>query len=525
MIFRKPFAFFIKHFKFVHLVLMLCAIFLVIKTNHILSFFLEYMDIMTISPGSSISTDLFSSTLLFSIIIIIVGSSLVAFLMKNKEKPILFYAINIMIYLFLAVVYSISYHIVQSLEVGLVDIRTLKLLQDFLVVVFILQIFSVIILGVRTLGFDVKKFNFERDLEVLNITSEDNEEVELNVEFDVDKLKRNARKKIRHLKYVYAENKLILNIVLGIFLGILIVLTYLQIGVYHKTYLENHNFRVANYQMNIKNTYIVTKDYHGNTIDDDATFVLAEIQLTGNSKRKFEKARLALQINNHLFYHQKDYKEEFIDLGNIYLSEYLDTEKQNYLFVFKIPNSYKNKKMTLKYCDYNNKTVSIRIKPNRFSKSKTYSFDLGEAVSFEDSILKNTTLQIESVKIQNIMKHEYDFCLEKNQCTKSYEYIVPTYTGNSDKSLLKIVGKLKLDGLKQLDNIHDLFDFIQIYGTFRYTLNGKEKEMTMDLKQVKPHKNVDSDTYYIEIEKEMEEADHIYLDFHIRDKVYQYTVK
>ena len=90
MILRKPFAFFIKHFRFIHLILAICAIYLITKTNQVLSFYLEYMDIMSISPSTSVSTDLFNSMLWISTIVIILGSILIAFLMKFKKSQFVF---------------------------------------------------------------------------------------------------------------------------------------------------------------------------------------------------------------------------------------------------------------------------------------------------------------------------------------------------------------------------------------------------------------------------------------------------
>ena len=167
MILRKPFAFFIKHFRFIHLILAICAVYLITKTNAILSFYLEYMDIMSISPGTSVSTDLFNSMLWISTIVIILGSILIAFLMKFKKKPIRFYKINIIVYIVLILIYIFAHGTIKSLEIGLVDIRTLKMVQDFLVIAMILQVPSTISLVIRALGFDIKKFDFERYLEEL----------------------------------------------------------------------------------------------------------------------------------------------------------------------------------------------------------------------------------------------------------------------------------------------------------------------------------------------------------------------
>lgn len=527
MILRKPFAFFIKHFRLIHLILTICAIFLIIKTNHILNFFLEYMDFMMSSPGSSVSTDLFGSLLFISIVIIIIGSNLIAFLMKKKGKPILFYIINIVIYILLGIMYIFSYSMIGSLEIGMVEIRTLKLFQDFLSITFILQIISVVALVIRTLGFDIKKFNFDRDLEELNTSSDDNEEVEINLEVDVDQFKRNIRKKVRHFKYVYAENKNILNIVFGVLGFVLIVILYLQIGVYHRVYHQNQNFKTTTYQMNVSSSYAVTTDLNGSVIDPNTTFVLAEIKLKGLSLRdiKFQKARISLQIKDHVFYHKKEYLDEFSDLGTVYSNQKFNNETKTYLFVFQIPNDYKNKRMVLQYKDIDNKTIRIRLKPNHFDHNKSYQYNLGDIISFKNSILKNTIIQINNAKVYEKIKHKYRFCLDQNTCSDSYEYLVPTYTGTYDKALLKIEGKLKLDDKKQIDGVQNMYQFIERYGTFSYIINGKEKKMKTQIKQVKPHKNTNNDTYYIEVDKEMISADHITLHFNIRDKEYNCNVK
>lgn len=520
MILRKPFAFFIKHFKLIHLILTICAIFLAIQTGHILSFFLEYTDFMNVQTAT-IMSNLFHPLLLICVMIMILGSLLIFGIMKNKKKPAIFYVVNIVIYLFLAGLYLYSYYTISSLDVGFINIKTLKLLQDVFVITILFQVINIIILMVRTLGFDIKKFDFEKDIQELEITSEDNEEIEIKLEFDFDQLKTNVRKNIRHLKYAYVENKFILNIIMVIVISIFLVFVYRQIAINNRVYKEGRNFQVTGYQMNVLDTYTVTTDYSGEVIDSEAAFVIAKINLktSQTSNPKFQKARLALKIKDHLFYHQKEYKIEFRDLGNIYQNQRISNDFQSYIFVFKIPKGYQKKKMTLAYFDPNQK-IKIKIKPETFSNPKTYQYQLGDLVHFDDSMLKNMTLQITDVKIQNTFKSKYQFCLDTKHCTNSYEYLIPTYTGNKDKSLLKIVGKVEKQKEEQ-----DLFSFMELYGSIRYTTQGKEKQMDMNLKQILPYKSQDNDTYYIEVDQELKQADHIYIDFHIRDKEYEYAVK
>ena len=133
-------------------------------------------------------------------------------------------------------------------------------------------------------------------------------------------------------------------------------------------------------------------------------------------------------------------------------------------------------------------------------------------------------MKIESFEVGDYFKNDYKLCIESN-CIDSYEYLVPTYTGTEDKALVKINGNLIWDESKKIDEIDDLYKFIKIYGKVSYVLDGVEKDVSVNLKQIKPDKTVNEDTYYFEVNKEIEKASNIYLTFIIRDKEYKYIVK
>ena len=180
--------------------------------------------------------------------------------------------------------------------------------------------------------------------------------------------------------------------------------------------------------------------------------------------------------------------------------------------------------MKLKYFDYNDKEVTINIKPNSFKDSKLYNYNLGDTIKLNDSILGNTTLKIDSLEVNDYFKSNYKLCIDGN-CIDSYEYLVPSCTGNEDKALIKVTGNLNWDENKKINDIDDLYKFIEIYGKVSYVLNGEEKDVNINLKQVKPNKVSDDNTYYIEVNKEVKDASKIYLSFVIRDKEYKYAVK
>ena len=49
---------------------------------------------------------------------------------------------------------------------------------------------SIVMYAFRATGFDIKKFDFAKDLEELDIETKDNEEFEVNLELETDKYQR-----------------------------------------------------------------------------------------------------------------------------------------------------------------------------------------------------------------------------------------------------------------------------------------------------------------------------------------------
>ena len=90
-------------------------------------------------------------------------------------------------------------------------------------------------------------------------------------------------------------------------------------------------------------------------------------------------------------------------------------------------------------------------------------------------------------------------------------------------SILKIKGTLENEN--KLSGIYDLYDFIEKFGSIKYTINDEVKYHSIKLKELKSKKVVENDIYYIEVLKELEQADNISLIFTIRNKKYEYILK
>ena len=64
-----------------------------------------------------------------------------------------------------------------------------------------------------------------------------------------------------------------------------------------------------------------------------------------------------------------------------------------------------------------------------------------------------------------------------------------------------------------------------LFGTIIYEINGETKSISSNLNQIKPNKKTIENTYYIEVPKEIEYAEHIIISFTFREYIYQIVVK
>ena len=165
MILKKPYAMLIKNFKLIHIILAILMGYIFYKTNMLLSFLTEYLSSVATTITHEVTTSLYGPLFIGTIILVIVVNIILLALMHFKDKPLKLYAYNLIYYIALSIFYFISLNTIKSLEVGLVDVRVLKILHDISVLALILQILALILVIVRATGFDIKNFDFKKDLE------------------------------------------------------------------------------------------------------------------------------------------------------------------------------------------------------------------------------------------------------------------------------------------------------------------------------------------------------------------------
>ena len=200
MILRKPYAILIKNFKLIHAIIAVMMGYLTYRTSEIVSFISDYIGSSQLKVSPEKVEGLYGPILFVLIAFVILLNIVLLFVLRFKKKPIKFYIYNIIGQLYTLVMYAISYNLIKELQHGLVDIKTLKLIQDFTMGAFFLQIIALVIVAIRATGFDIKGFNFKEDLAELEIKEEDSEEFEVSFDVDTDKLKRGLKKRIRYAK-------------------------------------------------------------------------------------------------------------------------------------------------------------------------------------------------------------------------------------------------------------------------------------------------------------------------------------
>ncbi len=527
MILRKPLAFLIKNFKLIHFFLVLINIYLIYKTSSVLVFFNEYIRSSNVVLETSVAKTLISPMMFLSIFIMMIGSVLILTILRAKDKPTKFYYINILNYVFTLAVFAYDYTILERIENTLLDVQILELSRDLIMVSIILQNISLVWLGIRAAGFDIKKFHFNENLDELEITESDNEEFEVNLEIDKNLYTRRFRRIKRFTNYMLKENKLLVSLSVLIVLGISLYIVYLNTGVYKKLLKTNQAFQTNEFILNVENSYYIESDYQGNILEGDSGFVVLRIQVKNRTTKAktLNIGRFALTLNGNFYYHTSSYKEKLMDLGYSYSSENITSEFSRYILVFKVPKGNYDKKMTLKYADINGKDIKVDVTPLNLTLEKTKDIvSLTEELKFSESPLKDTSLVINSYDIQDRFKIDYKYC-SNDSCIDSYEYIYPSASDNYAKALLKLNGSVSISDKIYIEPITTLYKFMKYFASVEYVVDGDEKVMSGTIKKIDPQKSNKKDEYYIEVPKEMKNATSIIIKFNVRNYIYKYRLK
>ena len=169
MIIRKPYAFLIKHFKLIHFVMLVLSIYIVNRANIIFNFFNEYVTTRQVSSAEYISSNYLPLFLFISSILIITLSIIIFILLKQKDKPKLLYIIIIIYYILFIIFLIIAGMVISTIYIEGLSPQLSRIYRDISLIALIIQIIFIVLIAIRAVGFDIKKFHFGEDLQELQI--------------------------------------------------------------------------------------------------------------------------------------------------------------------------------------------------------------------------------------------------------------------------------------------------------------------------------------------------------------------
>lgn len=535
MILRRPYAFLVKHFKIIHAIIMLCSLILISKTWNIVSFFSEYIK----SGQTMIKEDLSSTYVtpfmyLFTILIMILCGCII-YLLRHKKKPILFYIYVFIIYTILFIAYFFISSFIYGMLISPPNIRTVNIIRDIIRLLAFIQIPTVLICFIRGIGFDVKRFDFKKDLLDLGIEKEDNEEYEFEFNLDSEEIRAKTKKKLRLFKYFYKENKFVftgIEIVVGV---VLLVFVINFIASREKIYKENEFVDVGPYNVKVLSSYKTNRDSHGDMINSKYFYVITKIRYENKSNIDYQANSKLMKLDyggpNSAF-STTDMNSKFTEFGVTYFSQILDAyETRDFVFVFEVPVEYYDSSFKLKYLDnveynegeliYNYKKIKLSPESINTEKAKVKTAKMQEELNFSGSLLGNTKLKINEVKLQDNFNYNIIKCTGGN-CTKRVNVISATQSSQFAFTIMRLDLNINYD-YETLGKEYSNPKFITKFGSIRFEINGKEYNNRLELTDVTPF--VTNQYVFIQVRDKLKNADKIYLDFTIRDKVYTYILK
>ena len=522
MVFRKPYAFLIKNFRLMHIILTICCIYLITKTSAIISFLNDYMASNDLVIGQNIVGGLYNSLMFIIPVLMLIFFVVLLSVMTVKEKPRSFYIVNIIVYFLIFVLFIYGHGVLKGMEKEIISPQKIKTLHDLFVYALLFQFFTVVIAAIRGLGFDIRKFDFAKDLQSLDISDEDNEEFEVAINYDFDDTKRKIKKKIRTAKYTYQEHKFIINIAIVILILFSGYTIYKNTSISIKKYHLNNNISMNSISTRFINAYVVDTDYLGNDLKTNLLLLKVEVKSNSKNVKRLTTSSYELMIDNKIYHHTDKYNQEFKDIGEAYRNQKLSTaDYKTYILVYDIGNKNPTKSRLKISNLVNQDFVYLDFKTKSFTKdNKPVEYKLGDEVILDSTNLEDTKFKVSSVNIAEKFTLNYKYCFNKNECMDSIEYLRPDYyhTGVA-KTLIRMEYEF------ESSEIDSFYKLISMYGSLEYTIDDNNKIQQIPFKNVKSLRLAEDNILNLEVVKEVENASDIYLVFNIRNNEFRYKIK
>lgn len=533
MILRKPYALLIKNFKKIHIILCLLIAYIAFKSSAILTFFNDYIKEGSYNSGSISLPSIYINLYIFLCAILIAAIAVIIFiLMKQKEKPKVFYMVLIGFYIGIIIYFFEMYNVFTVLDVSTISPRSLRIIRDLTTIFCYTQYAILLFTSIRAFGFNIRRFNFGEDLEQMQIEVTDSEEFELTVGIDSNKLGASFRKWRREFKYFIVENLFVLLLIFFVFATSLGVILYLNINIYNKVYDEGESFKSGYLINKVEKSYYTHLNQMGVQITKKGyAYVVVSMKISnmGSNNDGIDLEAISLVAGNNIYYPITNKYDTFIDLGEGYIDQAIKPASNGtYIFAFEIKETDHNKNLILRYRDsiqYNLTSLIAKYKNTKLNVINSDTFknegivNIGKQLTFKNLPTKNTSLIINSIQIADSTTYLGNSCIN-GVCESKDESLKVGYL-DTGKTILKLSGTYLVNDKLVSTGTKTLSDFINNYGYLRYTLNKSTYKTNLINKT--PINCIDNNLYY-QTSSKIKDAKSVQLIIHIRNIEYVFNL-
>ena len=490
-------------------------------------FFSRYVDNVYSALGDAVPSNYITMFMFLTIIIIITFSLAMFLLMKKKEKPRTLYIVLSVYYLLFLGALIVYFVLFKSLESTSLTIRNAMIIRDLTLVIILPQFVFLILSCIRGVGFDIKKFNFSKDLKELEINEDDNEEFEFILGVDSYKYFRFLRRRVREFKYYILENKFMFTILSGLTIIILVIMLIMNFTVYNKTYNKNQKFVANNLTMQVNNSYLTNIDYKGEQIAKGKYFLIVNMTFTNNSGQStvLDLSSYELKTKNGKVLPTLSRNSHFVDFGAGYAKERFENGKSStYILIYELTEKQLAKKFELNIIDevvysagtMNAKTKNVTLKPKTYYDSETVgTYKLEEPVTMYESILENSYIVLNSFEFKNKFTYKYEACV-RYDCRDVTDVVSANFAKN--QTLLILNGNLEIDENSAFaKNLKTSLSFYDAFVQIRYD------DKISSVINVTP--NSLTDKFILQVNKEAANAKNVDLIITVRNKKYIIDLK
>lgn len=535
MIVKKPYAFLIKNFRIIHALLFIMLLYLGIKSLDIYTFFNMYATKYVYTYTADLAVKYVNYYMFIVDVLAILLSLLIYYIMSLKNKERKLYIFTCLYYIFLFVYFIFIYSTLANIQINSLNIEQVRTIRDISLIVLIPQVVMLFIHLGRACGFNLKQFDFKKDLEELQIDTSDYEEVELTLGKNNYKIARFFRKAFRLAKYYVLEHKFVVSVCTSVVVLIVSLIIFINMRVYQERYREKQEILASTLWYTAEQAYITDSDMNGNKIQKDKYYVLVRMTVDNKSSNSYKLTRetFRLVVNNEMLIPKFSYKTEFMDIGEIFSPmEVASGETKEIVIVYEIDKKDVKKEYIFKIKNYENYVIGnisspykeVIIKPYDLnSKNDRGTFVLPAELDLNNTVLGNSKAIIGESEISSSFKESYQYCNEDNNCYDGTYIVRPESTNKGNIEVLKLKMTTEIDSgiyfSKYLNNPRDL---IKYYGKISYKVGMDTKTIIPNVIETKYQK----DKYvYLEVPKEIEKSDNIELIISIRGIKYTIILK